>query len=218
MPITRVDITIASGELALEAVIDIPDVEGRCPGVALCHPHPRHGGNMHNGVVAALARSLTKAGIAALRFNFRGVGSSEGSFDRGVGELDDTLAAIRILTLRDEIDASRVAIAGYSFGAGLALQASVGSSLIQTVVSIACPMRSFRQLGIREILQPKLLVAAELDHDFPVEQFTFLARRFHEPKEVEVVYGADHFFAGHEAALGEMAAGFFGRCLGSEPV
>ena len=75
------------------------------------------------------------------------------------------------------------------------------------------PISAFRELGVQELLQPKLLLLGDLDHDFPVDQFTFLARRFTEPRQVEVVHDADHFFAGREAEVAQMTTEFFVRCL-----
>ena len=207
-------ITFDSGDIALEGALHLPDGDGKFAGVVVCHPHPRYGGNMSNGVVTALTKSIVEAGIAALRFNFRGVGASQGEFSQGAGELEDAIEAVDYLALHERIEATRVGIAGYSFGAWIALEASASSNTVQAVASIACPMRPYTSLGVDELLQPKLLVCGEFDHDFPIEHFRFLSKRFVEPKQVEVKYGADHFFGGHEEEIGEMAAGFFSNWLG----
>ena len=209
------EITFESGELTLEGALHLPERSGRVPGVVVCHPNPRRGGDMDNGVVVALTRSICNAGVAALRFNFRGIGKSGGSHDRGVGEVQDALAAVDFLALHDRIETSRVGIAGYSFGARIALEACAQSGGIQAVASVACPVGAFTELGAREMLQPKLLVCGDRDHDFPADQFRFLARRFDEPKEVELMSGADHFFAGRQEALAEIVAGFFAGRLGN---
>ena len=199
----------------------MPHVGNRLPAVAVCHPHPRFGGDMHNGVVVAVAERLRTAGLAALRFNYRGVGGSGGAYDGGAGEGRDTEAALTFLSSHRRIDVSRLGIAGYSFGAGIALRVAHQNSLVQAVASIACPVGPFTEMGVRQLLQPKLLICGELDHDFPVDQFKFLAQRFTDPKDVEVLYGADHFFVGRHDEIGEMVAGFFLRCLadtvGPEP-
>ena len=203
-----------SGELALEGTLHLPDADGRFPGVVICHPHPQYGGDMYNVIVASLARSLCKAGIAALRFHFRGVDMSEGSFGGGVGEIEDAVEALSFLCLNDHVDASRIGIAGYSFGAAVALAAASRSNLPQAVVSIACPSRVFNEMSAQELLLPKMLIVGEHDHDFPAQQFKFMARRFTDPKEVEVIGGADHFFGGHVSEVVELATGFFARWLG----
>lgn len=214
----RRDISFASGDLTLEGCLHLPDSGGggKYPGVAICHPHPQYGGDMYNVVVASLADSLCAAGIAALRFHFRGVDMSEGSFDGGVGEIDDAVEAMEWLALQDEVDGSRIGIAGYSFGAAVALAAARGGGVAQAVASIACPSRVFNEMGAQEILQPKLLMLGEHDHDFPLAQFKFQARRYSEPRQIEVIDGADHFFGGHVSRVCELTTDFFRRWLGAE--
>lgn len=210
------DIIFPSGELALEGILHLPDGEGRFPGVVICHPHPQYGGNMYNVIVASLVQSLCDAGIAALRFHFRGVDMSEGSFDGGIGEIEDAAEAMSFLSLHDNIDASRVGIAGYSFGAAVALAAAWRSDTPQALVSIACPSRVFNEMSARELLLPKLLLLGEHDHDFPAQQFRFMARRYTDPKTIEIIGGADHFFGGHVSEVVELATEFFRQWLGDE--
>ncbi len=210
----QIPLTIDSGGLSIEGALHLPsDTTDKVPGVVICHPHPRYGGDMNNNVALGLTKSLVAEGFAALRFNFRGVGNSEGAFDWGSGETDDADAALETLSLRDEVDASRIGIAGYSFGAAVAIQSAADSTLAQAVAAIACPAPQFRAFSGMEILQPKLFVLGDHDHNFPVGQFRFLCRRFADPRRAEVVSGADHFFRGSEALLGEMASEFFSAWL-----
>ena len=210
----RRDVMFPSGDLALEGTLHLPADEGRFPGVVICHPHPRYGGDMYNVIVATLAQSLCAAGIAALRFNFRGVDMSEGSFDGGNGEIQDAEEALNYLSLSENIDASRVGIAGYSFGAAVAMAAASRSNLAQAIVSVACPSRVFNEMSAQEMLLPKLLILGEHDHDFPAQQFKFMARRYGDPKQVEIIGGADHFFGGHVAQVVGLATSFFEQWLG----
>ncbi|MCL0028912.1 alpha/beta hydrolase [Dehalococcoidia bacterium] len=213
---TQHQLTINSDGLALEAVLHLPSSLGKAPAVTVCHPHPRYGGNMNSGIVVGLSEALRASGIAALRFNHRGVGGSEGNFAVGVDwALADAWAAVDALSLDDRIDATRVGIAGYSFGASVALLASLESDTILAMATIACPASVFKEFGARELLVPKLFVLGDQDHDFPVDQFRFLAQRYSEPKQVSVLSGADHFFRGHETVLGEIASAFFTRWLAS---
>ena len=200
--------------LSLQALLDISDSEEKAPGVVICHPSPRLGGDLANDVVVGLSQSLNAAGIATLRFNFRGVGTSEGTHDNGNGEVDDALAALASLELEDAVDASRIGIAGYSFGASIALQAALDSRVVQAVFSVACPIGPFRALSSLELLQPKMLILGDHDHDFPVDEFRFLTKRFSQPKEVAVISNADHFFRGTETEVGKMASTFFSDSLG----
>ena len=164
---------------------------------------------MYSNVVIGVADYLTSNGFAVLRFNFRGVGESEGAFDWGSGETDDAEAAVEELSLADGVDASRIGLAGYSFGASVALQAAMRSPTIQAVAAIACPAAQVRAFSGLEILQPKLFVLGDHDHNFPIDQFRFLTRRFADPCDAEVVKGADHFFRGSEYEVGEAASRFF---------
>ena len=207
-------VTIDSGELSIEGMLHLPqNTTDRAPGVLVCHPHPRHGGNMHNNVVVGLTDRLVDDGFAVLRFNFRGVGNSEGAFNWGSGETDDADAALEFLSLREEVDGSRIGIAGYSFGAAVAIQSATDSTLAQAVTAIACPAPQFRAFSGMELLQPKLFVLGDHDHNFPVDQFRFLCRRFADPRRDEIVGGADHFFRGSETLLGEMTSEFFTQWL-----
>ncbi len=210
----RKPVAIDSGGLSIEGMLHLPhNTTDRAPGVLVCHPHPRHGGDMRNNVVVGLTDRLVNDGFAVLRFNFRGVGNSEGEFNWGSGETDDADAALEFLSLREEIDGSRIGIAGYSFGAAVAIQSAADSTLAQAVTAIACPAPQFRAFSGMELLQPKLFVLGDHDHDFPVDQFRFLCRRFADPRRDEVVSGADHFFRGSESLLGEMTSEFFTQWL-----
>ena len=211
---TQVPVEIRSGELLLEGLLDVPDyADSRYPGVVVCHPHPRYGGDMHNKVVFSLASELSRRGFGVLRFNFRGVGFSDGEFGWGAGECEDALSATDYISLREEIDPSRIGMAGYSFGAAVAIQAAMDSTTVQAVASIACPAAQFRALSGLEMLQPKLLLQGDNDHDFPIDQFRFLARRYSDPCESAVIGGGDHFFRGLETTVGSMVGGFFERWL-----
>ena len=203
-------LSISSGDLQLEALLELPNgSSGAVPGVVICHPHPRQGGNMYSGVVTGVADRLTANGIAILRFNFRGVGESEGEFAWGSGETDDAEAAIETLSLMEGVDASRIGIAGYSFGAAVALQAAMGSPTVQAVAAIACPAAQMRAFSGLELLQPKLFILGDHDHNFPADQFRFLTRRYADPCDAEIIQGADHFFRGSETEVGDMASRFF---------
>ena len=164
---------------------------------------------MNSNVVTAIAARLSGDGIAALRFNFRGVGASDGEFAWGSGGTDDAEAALDMLSLREEVDSSRIGVAGYSFGAAVALQASMVSGVAQAVAAIACPSAQLRDFSGLEILPPKLFVMGDNDHNFPADQFRFLTRRFSDPRRAELIAGADHFFRGYEDVVGEMTSEFF---------
>src|SRR5579884_1047828 len=95
-------LTIPAGDITLEGVLDAPEGDGPFPAVVVCHPHPQYGGDMSNNVVLAAVRGLRGRGIGSLRFNFRGVGRSGGSYAAGAGERDDVRAALAHAATRPE--------------------------------------------------------------------------------------------------------------------
>src|SRR5580692_6857436 len=104
----------------LEALLEEPDEMAPREAALVCHPHPQHGGTMHNKVVYRIARGLRRAGAVVLRFNYRGVNLSEGAYDHGEGELEDARAALTLL--RERYPDLPVTLAGFSFGSRIALQ------------------------------------------------------------------------------------------------
>ena len=153
------------------------------PAAVICHPHPLGGGTMHNGVVVSVARALEAQGIIALRFNFRGVGSSGGRHDHGLGEQDDVAGGLDWLAGRQDVDPGRVALVGYSFGSWVAsLVAQVEAQV--AALAVICPVALDMDASRRDALsgagpslrladfepgflhsfeRPKLLIRAEHD-------------------------------------------------------
>ena len=240
----RQPVAIPCQDIRLRGEITLPDGEGPLPAVVICHPHPLHGGDMDNNVVMGVNDALLRRGIATLRFNFRGAGGSEGVHDNGVGEVDDALAALRLLATSDGVDASRLGLAGYSFGAGVALRAALGSSLcplpvgegegegetslkrkvaptlargfaVRAVAAIGCPPRALAALDGAPSL-PKLFVAGERDHIAASAQLRPLVARLPQPADLVAVPRADHFFVGHESIVGDHVADFFAAWLGNK--
>src|SRR5271154_4775000 len=128
-------VTFKSGDLTLEGMIAYPD-GGAKPyrAAVVCHPHPLYGGSMYNNVVDAVLEALHVRGFVTLRFNFRGVGQSEGHFDNGNGEADDAVAAVRFLTKQEEVRAADSVLAGYSFGATTAVRAAPSIDEVTAIV------------------------------------------------------------------------------------
>jgi alpha/beta superfamily hydrolase len=203
------EITFAGDELTLEGVLHLP-ASSPSPAVAVCHPHPLYGGDMHNPVVVALCRAAAARGIAALRFNFRGVGGSQGSFADGVGERADAVAALAHLRQLPEVDAGRVGIAGYSFGAAVALLAA-GEGL-RAVVAVSTPTiaRGLSEISIR---CPALLVVGEQDQVAPPSRLASLGEAVGSQAELAIVPGADHFWWGAEDRLAEIVSDFLVRSV-----
>ncbi|MBI4340498.1 MAG: prolyl oligopeptidase family serine peptidase [Chloroflexi bacterium] len=209
MAISRISFT--SDGLTLEGLLALPQGEGPFPGVVVCHPHPLHGGDMHNAVVERIGHALEQRGMAALRFNFRGTGQSQGRYDQGVGEAADALAAVDFLGKQGAVDRLRMGIAGYSFGAGVALDATAENHDLRAVALVACPTAPLNDLVFHGIPFPKLFVQGDMDYLIPLDQFRFLVQRFRPPREVEVLEGADHSLVGHESRVGALVSDFFAR-------
>ena len=173
-------------------------------GVALCHPHPLYGGDMENPVVVRAAEVCQEAGLATLRFDFRGVGTSTGTFDEGRGEQDDLGAALDHLAGALPAGAA-VAAAGYSFGAAVAARVAMRRPLAGLAL-IAPPlaMPALADLGNLAAFEgPLLVVAGTADQYCPLDALERLARAV--PRTtVRTVDGADHFFFGKLFPLGEI--------------
>ncbi len=200
--------TFYNSGLSLEARLDLPDVPGRRPGVVLCHPHPLYGGNMDNNVIMAVSRALAGFGIASLRFNFRGVGLSQGSFADGVGEQDDAESALAYLALREEINPERIGIMGYSFG-GMVAMAAGGRSSVARAVAAVSPV-----VPLRDCPKPKLIVTGGSDSIIPASAVLLETGGMALPKKIEVIAGADHFWWGCEDEAANRVAAFFKEALG----
>jgi alpha/beta superfamily hydrolase len=165
----------------IECAVDAP--AGTARGLALvAHPHPQYGGTLDNKVVQTLARALVELGYEAWRPNFRGVGESDGGYDEGRGETDDLLAVLR------HVDAARVVLAGFSFGA--AMQARVGKQVAhEWMVLVGVAVSRFETPQV----QPgTLVIHGENDATVALPAVLDWAR----PQELPVVLvpGADHFF------------------------
>ena len=177
---------------ALECVSDVPENEHERPAtVVLCHPHPQHGGTMHNKVVTILERSMRELGLRTVRFNYRGVGESEGSFDDGYGETDDLFAVTEWVRRTREDDG--LWLAGFSFGAYIALRAAQNLQLGQ-LISIAPAVERY---GFSELSHPNcpwLVVQGDEDDVVRMDAVEDWIRELDPKPELVVMNGADHFF------------------------
>ncbi len=215
----RRKVSFRCGELKLEGEYYLPDGDGHFPAAVVCHPHPLYGGSMDNNVVRAISQALVERGMAALVFNFRGVGGSQGSFDGGRGEQDDVRSALDWLCSRDDVDARRIGLAGYSFGAAVALPVACGEQRVKAVALVSLPLMDDAQVEQSQALLstcgiPKLLVCGDDDFVVPLGAVQRLAEVVREPKEVRVIPGADHFWWGDEGTVAATVADFLHRHIG----
>jgi alpha/beta superfamily hydrolase len=178
---------------------------------AVCHPHPLFGGTMHNKVVYQAAKTIHRFGLPVLRFNFRGVGLSEGKHDDGIGEADDVLAAIDFLAA--EFPGVPLLVAGFSFGSWVGLRAGCADARVAELIGLGLPVadldsRSFSYLDACE--KPKLLVTGEFDRFGPPHKLRAMVELFpprvRENTKIAIVSGGDHFFAGHLPELDRAVA------------
>ncbi len=178
--------------------------EGARPPLAavVCHPHPLFGGTMHNKVVYQTAKTIHRFGLPVARFNFRGVGLSEGTHDNGTGEEGDVLAVMDFLA--EEYPGVPLLVAGFSFGSWVGLRAGCRDARVAELIGLGLPVgdlgsRSFAYLDRCE--KPKLLVSGEFDRFGPPKILRAMVELFppevKESTRVAIVSGGDHFFAGH---------------------
>ena len=197
-------VSFRSGDLTLEGLLANPG--GGAPAAVVCHPHPMYGGSMHNNVVEAMLAAMWQARYATLRFNFRGVGASEGEHEGGPGEVDDALAAMSFLLAQPGVHKEGAAMTGYSFGAMVALSAGYERAEIARVVAVALPLAMADTRVPDGASKPVLLVSGDRDSYSPVAGLQALASRIGGSARLEIIAGADHFFGGHEAELSHAIA------------
>lgn len=189
----------------LEAMLDEPR-EGPAKGCAVvCHPHPQHGGTMHNKVAHTLARAFVRLGFSVLRFNFRGTEGSEGEYDEGVGELDDALAAVE--WLRSNGPGGPLWIAGFSFGAAIAVRAA-NSARADGLVAIAPAIYRFARSLDTQPQCPFLVIQGDEDELVDVEETIEWVNSLEPGPELLVMTGAEHFFHGRLVELREAVMEF----------
>lgn len=201
-PGDSLDLFIGGPAGRLEARLSMPAASANPEGAAvICHPHPSYGGTMDNKVAYTLARACNEAGLAALRFNFRGVGDSEGGFDEGRGEVDDCLAAVD--WLRQTLPAARLVNAGFSFGAYVSFQAAASTEPVQ-LITVAPPMFYFGDNAPTAPPCPWLVVQGDADDVVEADSNLEALRAMQPVPDIRVLQGVGHFFHGQLTALKEI--------------
>ena len=202
-----------SGKLDLEGIVTIPQgARGDCPGVVVCHAHPALGGNMTSDVMHAICQSLDQAGIATFRFNFRGVGGSEGTFDQGKGEKDDLKSAFDTFRKWPGIKKNKIGVVGVSFGAVVALDFFDKHKGQAALAVVAPTVASMKRARLDKLKGGKLLVTGEQDRMAPADELISLAVSA-QGVECCMIAGADHTWAGRESELASKTAEFFSGAL-----
>lgn len=187
-------IHIKNGNLVIEGLLaKISDERG----VVICHPHSLMGGSMHNNVVEAIQEAFAAENVSTLRFNFRGVGGSTGTYDEGRGETEDILAVVEYLT---KLGLKKIFFAGYSFGSW------VGSKIIAEKnnpffcsICVSPPVDYFEFEWEKLKSKIDFVVCGDVDEFCTVDVLITEAEKINSP--VEIIKGADHFFWGKEKEL-----------------
>ena len=178
----------------LEAVLEEPEETDPREAALVCHPHPQHGGTMHNKVVYRIARGLRRAGAVVLRFNYRGVNMSEGKYDNGIGETDDARAALALL--RSRYPQLPFSIAGFSFGSRIALQLGCEVPSVARIIAVGFPASYAESRELGQCPIPRTFIVSDHDEFCPVPDMQAYFERLMEPKKLIWVEARDHFFSG----------------------
>ena len=200
-------------KLELEGVIASPSDGGAeaGAGVVVCHSHPMLGGDMDDAVVTAVSRTSVREGLVALRFNFRGVGNSQGEFTNGEQEHNDVKAALKLMKAWPGIDGKRIAVAGYSAGATIMLDGLRHLRGASALVLIAPTLGALRNRRFLRDKRPRLVVAGSEDRVAPSTRMQSVLDECRAPVQFHEIQGADHSMRGHQPEIGEVASEFLAR-------
>ena len=179
----------------------------RAPIALLLHPHPQHGGTMHNKVVYTLNQAFLKGGFSTMRFNFRGVGRSQGVYGRGEGELQDAASALDWLQQTNP-NAASCWVAGFSFGAWIGMQLLMRRPEITGFISVAPPANLYDFSFLAPCPSSGLIINGTADKVAPPKDTVNLVNKLHEQKGITITHttidGADHFFKDDELHMKPM--------------
>lgn len=177
----------------LEAVLTVPSHVKEGYVALLGHPHSLQGGSMNNKVVTTLARAFKELGIPSLRFNFRGVGNSEGVYDAGIGESEDMLALMQLW--QQEMPGARFFFAGFSFGSYVAYRAAAHCAH-EMLITVAPPVHHYNYCEFKPSPKPWLILQGEADEVVPLELVLDFAAQFSPALPVYRFAETSHFFHG----------------------
>ncbi len=207
-------LSIAGGAGPIEALLERPP-GARSDAIAICcHPHPLYGGAMQNKVVHTLARSAQDQGIASLRFNFRGVGASAGSYDNGEGESEDAVAIAD--WCRHELGATRLWSLGFSFGSFVAFRLATARDA-QLLVTVAPPVQRFDFAKLSAPRCPWLVIQGDADDVVDHTQVLGWTGAVRPAPEVKIIAGTGHFFHGRLTEMRSILGGWLGAQAAENP-
>ncbi|MFQ5856550.1 MAG: alpha/beta hydrolase [Anaerolineae bacterium] len=202
-------ITFSSRDgLQLEGLIYHFGDNARRPAAVVCHPHPLYGGSMRSSLIANIACTLAGHGFVVLRFNFRGVGGSEGRHDAGYGEQQDVAGAVSALLTRNDVDPERVYLAGWSFGARVGLAYGAQDERLAGFAVVGLPTGSLAEDFLQADTRPKLFLLGEHDQFSNAGKLKRWVEGMAGPAHVVVMDDTDHFLAGREQEGADLIANF----------
>lgn len=198
----------------LAGILTTPDeLPGPYPVLLLCHPHPMLNGNMDHPVISAIVSLADNQGFATLRFNFRGVGDSEGSFSNGEGEQDDVRAALKVLRVWPGLDKNRIGVVGYSFGASVILRGLKHYKAAKTIALIAPPISYLQKSKILNDKRPRLFVGGTNDRVSPSLDVQRALDTARQPVQFQEIPDADHSLRNYEHIVAGHVVDFAGTTL-----
>jgi len=184
-------------------------------GVILCHPHPQYGGDMDHPVITTSVEAASQEGFSTLRFNFRGVGASQGSYGEGVGERQDVKSVANYFFSRLKDDHPLFILVGYSFGAWAGFPIAIEDERFAGMVAVAPPLEIYDFGFLKGCKKKKLFVAGDKDSFCPPSLLEKWYQQLDGPKSLAVIPGADHFFFSHVRFISQPLREFF-RKISSE--
>ena len=184
----------------LEALLDLPEGEPRAVAI-FAHPHPLHGGTMHTKALYQAAKAMPRIGVAAVRFNFRGVGRSAGTFDAGAGEKEDFRAVLAFA--QERYPDVPIWAAGMSFGSWIAMTVGAEDSRVSLLLGIAPPVDRYDFEALNTCTLPKFIIHGESDELISIKEIRKFYAQLPEPKELVVIEDANHLFEGKTSMVGE---------------
>jgi alpha/beta superfamily hydrolase len=177
----------------LEALLEEPEEQAPREAALVCHPHPQHGGTMHNKVVYRIARGLRGTGAVVLRFNYRGVNLSEGTYADGEGELGDARAALEFL--RRRYPELPYTLAGFSFGSRIILRLGCAEGGAKRLIAVGYPTSYRDSAYLNGCTTPRVFIQSTRDQFGPLEEIEPMVASLPEPKKLVLIEASDHFFS-----------------------
>jgi alpha/beta superfamily hydrolase len=197
-PVGRLEVLLdeppAQPGISADGLVHAGGTSGLRAAVVFAHPHPQFGGTMHTKAVYQSAKALTRIGCVVLRFNFRGVGKSGGTFDEGIGEADDFRAGVDYMYA--QYPGLPIWAAGMSFGSWIALTEGAGDPRVSTLLGIATAVSKYDFAPVAASAKPKFFIHGERDEICSLKDVRDFYARAAEPKELVVIDAADHLFDG----------------------